>query len=343
MKDGPILVTGATGFLGRHLLEALLSDDDRAQLVALVRDAHKWQSYDWTQALDSVKIVHGSVTEPAAWADDVRLEGLSGIYHLAAVVRHSRRDPHEIYETNVDGTLNMVRLAATHGCRIVFVSTSGTVACFRSPDAWADENSPYCEEASVWPYYHSKIRAEREAMQLARDLAVQLVIIRLPVLLGPGDHRFRSTGHILRFLRRKLPFLIRGGIHFVDVRDAAQALLQAMERPEPRPVYHLSGTACSIHEFFKMVQEVSGVPAPRLTVPFRPAWLLATAVERLGVLLTGSPPQILPDPVVIEMASKYWDARSLYAADELGYVCRNPRETLADTVTWLRQNHEGLS
>lgn len=345
MIDGPFLVTGATGFLGRHLLTALHAASESYRALALVRDGDTWNSYDWIRPLHRVEMLRGSVTETAGWTSDERLDGLSGIFHLAALVRHSRVNPAEMYRTNVDGTLNMVRLAAEHDCRMIFVSTTGTVACFRSKDSKADENSPYCEsEVSSWPYYHSKIEAERQAMQLAEELGVQLVVIRPPVLLGPGDHRFRSTGNILRFLQGKLPFLIRGGIHFADVRDATKALLRAMILTEvPRPVYHLTGTACSIEKFFKMVEEASGVRSPRWILPFRPAWLAAAVLHRLGILLNGSPLRMLPDPVVIEMASRYWDAKSLYAERELGYVSREAHRTIADTVDWLRKNHESLS
>ncbi len=184
MIEGPFLVTGATGFLGRHLLTALHAASESYRALALVRDGDTWNSYAWTRSLHRVETLRGSVTETASWTFDERLNGLSGIFHLAAVVRHSRVDTAELYRTNVDGTLNMVRLAAEHECRMIFVSTTGTVACFRSQDSKADENAPFCEsEVSSWPYYHSKIQAERQAMQLAEELGVQLVIIRLPVLL----------------------------------------------------------------------------------------------------------------------------------------------------------------
>ena len=336
---GPVLVSGASGFLGRHLLEALRARDPRSDVLALVRDAEAWRQASWTQKIGPIDTVEGSVTEPGTWADDERLKGLSGVFHLAAVIKHSRWDTRDVYETNVAGTLHMVRLAAAHGCRLVFLSTSGTVGCFRSPDEWADERSPYCEsEVSSWPYYDSKIQAEREARHLAEELGVDLVIVRPPVLLGPGDHQLRSSSNVLRFLRRKLPFLIRGGMHFADVRDVAEAVLRAMALPRVRPVYHLPGTVCGIESFFGMLEQVSGVRAPRAVLPFRAAWLLAWTAQRLGVLLRGEPLRLLPDPVVVEMAARYWDVRSLYAADELAYKPRDGKATLADTVRWLREN-----
>jgi nucleoside-diphosphate-sugar epimerase len=290
---------------------------------------------DWTRELVMVEALSGSVTEAAAWSTDSRLDELGGIFHLAALVRHSRRGADEVYDTNVRGTAAMVRLAAERRCRIVFVSTSGTVGCFRDPAAVADEESPFCEaEVSGWPYYRSKIAAEREARRLADELGVELVIVRPPVLLGPGDHRFRSTNYVTRFLRGRVPFLVHGGMHFADVRDAARALSRAMIRPQSRPVYHLPGTNSSIEEFFALTAEIAGRRAPGATLPFSVAWWLARVSAPLG---------ILPDPVVIEMAAHYWGMRSRYAEGDLEYRSRPPRETLADTVAWLRTHHPALA
>jgi len=326
--DAPWLVTGASGFVGRHLLEAVADRHPERPVLALVRDPAGWMAQEWAQRLPRVEPVRGAVEQPETWRGG--LPPLAGIFHLAATVRHSRRHVGDMERINVEGALRMVDLAAAHRCRLVAVSTSGTVGCSRDPEARADERAPYAE-ATVgrWPYYRSKIAMERRARERAQQLGVELITIRPPILLGPGDHRLRSTSNVLKALRRKLPFVIRGGMHFADVRDAAGALLRAMERPEVRPVYHLEGTECSIEEFFALVEEVSGVPRPPRTLPYRPAWLLARALERL---------RVLPDPVVVEMASHWWGARSLWAGSDLDYKPRDPRETLRDTVAWLREH-----
>ena len=336
---GKILVSGATGFLGRHVLTSLVAEE-ACEPVALIRNLTNWQNETWTKPLDRVELISGSVLRPDSWFDDERLDGMTGILHLAAMVRHSRHEPADIYETNVEGTLNMVRLAARRKCRMIFVSTSGTVGCFKSKHAWADENSAYCEdEVRNWPYYHSKILAERQARQLAKDLGVELVILRPAVLLGPGDHRFRSTGHVIKHMLGKLPFLLHGGIHFIDIRDATRAILAAQRHPSPRPIYHLSGTACGVVEFFDMIAKVSGIPRPKAVLPFQPAWMLALLDERVGIITKGEALHLLPDPVVVEMASHYWDMRSLWARAELDYQSRDGLETLRDTVAWLGEHH----
>ncbi len=162
MTAGRWLITGASGFLGRHLLTHILQQPDPPDLLALVRDQREWDQLDWTATLPGLETITGTVTEADHWENDPRLAGLTGVFHLAALVRHSRHHPDEMIRTNVTGTAEMVRLAARAGARMVFVSTSGTVGCFRTPEEAADEDSPYCEATvSGWPYYASKIRAER--------------------------------------------------------------------------------------------------------------------------------------------------------------------------------------
>lgn len=341
-QQGPILVTGATGYLGRHVLHALCDAYPERKVLALVRHKADWNRLDWTAQLGQVEALEGGVTGSDQWLSDPRLNGLGGIFHLAAIVQHSRRNTSELYETNIEGTLRMVKLAGQHHCRMVFVSTTGTVACFRDPSLKADETAPYIDRVvSRWPYYDSKIKAERKARALAARLGVRLTIIRPPILLGPGDHRFRSTGHVLKYLKRSYPFVLDGGMSFCDIRDAAPAIVAALFHPLARPVYHLPGTDCSIGEFFAMMQQVSGVEPPTQTLPYAALWQLADKAEKLAHAAGKHSP--LPNPVVIEMAHRWWGVTSLYAKDELGYVSRPPRQTLLDTVQWLRANHPELA
>jgi nucleoside-diphosphate-sugar epimerase len=272
--------------------------------------------------------VQGGLHDAPRWS--AALPPLAAIVHLAAPVQHSRRVPPSLRTDIVEGTLALVELAAAKRCRLIVASTSGTVGCSREPGPRATEEAAHVAPVvGGWPYYAAKIEMEQRARALAAERGVELVLVRAPILLGPGDHRLRSTSTVLRFLRGRLPFLIRGGMHFADVRDAAHAFARAVEHPAPRAVYHLDGHECGIEEFFDLLAEESGVPRPRLVLPFRIAWLVSRALERLHVV---------PDPVVIEMASHWWGLGSTAAAPDLGWKTRDPRETLRDTVAWLREN-----
>ena len=339
-----LLITGATGFLGRHVLTALAAAPSRPRLVLLLRDRAGWEALAWRQALPAslaIELVEGGLEDLEAIV--AACGAVDAILHLAAVVRHSRQAAAAVFAANVNGTCAMVHLASRLKARLVYVSTSGTVGCARDPGARPAEAAPHClATVSRWPYYSSKVAAERQASALAASLAVQLVIVRPPMLLGPGDHRLRATGQVTRFLRGRVPFLLAGGIHYCDVRDAAAALVTLLEHPAPRPIYHLTGTACSLQQFFADLSALTEIPAPRHRLPQSLIWVLAQADAWLGRRLRGAPLGLLPDPVVVEMAAHHWGLASSYAELDLNYASRAPECTLRDTIDWLRAHHPRL-
>lgn len=326
------LITGATGFLGRHILESLRKARPDASLVLLVRDSDSWEKQSWRDEAGEVDVVTASLFRIDDWKNDPRLDSIAGIFHLAAIVQHSRSSPEEMIRVNVEGTANMVRLAAEKKCRILFASTSGTVGCSIDADAMPDENAPFCSDVVArWPYYASKIEAEKKARALADELNVDLVVFRPPVMLGPKDHRFRSTGHLLRLLRGKLPFILVGEIHFVDVRDVAGAMVRAMLLPAPKRAYNLPGHVMSLDEFFRTAAGEAGITPSWRALPARLLWYLAKLNE-----LTGRRLHFIPDPVVIEMARNHWGISSRYASADLGFHPRPAQETLRDTINWMK-------
>jgi len=326
-----VLLTGATGFLGGHLLRTFAAEQIAAR--ALVRTPVALPG-------DPALVVGSPLLLPTDVGD---FEGVTTIVHTAAVVKHSRTVPEDLFSLNVDGTLHMVRLAASLGARLIFVSTSGTVGCFAHADITADEDAFYAEAlAGRWPYYQSKIRAEREATRLAAKLGVELVIVRPPVLLGPDDHRFRSSGHVLGMMRGNVPLVPRGGMHFADVRDVAAAIARIVTLDTVRSIYHLPGTATTLADFFHMIEDVTGASAPERSVPPMVLQGAARTLHRAFRVAGKAPPHWVPDPVITEMASCYWGLSSLWTARELAYQTRAPRQTLADTAGWLRANHPAL-
>lgn len=333
-----VLVTGATGFLGRHLLAALHRRGQ--QVSALVRRPAEWpyeagETGETGAAYEVVRFA-GDPAEPS-WRS---LEGqrFDVIVHAAAVVHHTRRHGDETVRVNVESARAAVRAAQRAGARLVLLSSSGTVGCFRRPERRADEHSPYSPAIEAWPYYRSKRLAELQARRLAAQLDVPLAIARPPVLLGPGDHRFRSTGHVSRVLLGRVPIIPPGGISFADVRDVAAALARLVEQPAPRAIYHFPGHDLALRDFFAMVAEVAG--PGRQGAPSRqlPGWAFAALAKARRSLALAS----LPDPVLLEMARHHWAISSLWSAAELGYAARAARQTLMDTVAWLRAHHPEL-
>jgi hypothetical protein len=158
-----------------------------------------------------------------------------------------------------------------------------------------------------------------------------MVIVRLPILLGPGDHRGRSTSLVARLAAGRQSFVMKGGIAFTDVRDVAQGLATIVAIPSPRRIYHLAGTSCSLIDFFRQAADLAGVAPPRLCLPKTVVIPFAHLAHRIARIFGTKSP--LPSPVVVEMGSHYWGFTSRWS-HELGYRPRLAQETLRDTIAW---------
>ncbi|MBK8479601.1 MAG: NAD-dependent epimerase/dehydratase family protein [Proteobacteria bacterium] len=339
-----VLVTGATGFLGRHLVEQLFGREDPATLRLLTSapaapsppsgggeaEAHAgWSRVSW---------VHGSLTEPATARAAVA--GVRRIYHLAGRVSRRAEDAAAMHAVHVEGTRLLCSAARDAGVeKLVLASTSGTLAV--STDAGSrpsEQTTPPLALIARWPYYASKLYQERAAEALCAEGGPALCILHPSLLLGPGDARLSSTGDVLRFLQRDLPLVPSGGLNFVDVRDAAAAFLAAMDHrgDDARGVEHylLGGPNWSFAEFFGRLERLSKVAAPRLRLPAGLALWGARALEACYRQLDQAAPI---EAASVEMAQHFWYLDDSKARRELGFVSRDPAETLADTVRDLRQ------
>lgn len=322
------LVTGGTGFLGRHLVDRLLRAGKSVRVLT--------RSFDRELSERGVDIVEGSIRQ----ADDVRraVDGSDRIFHLAGKVERRREHTHEMYELHVEGTRRLLEAArASDVEKIVVASTSGTVGVSESPDTVATEDSDTKESLlRNWPYYLSKLYAERVCEEYVRDHELPIVTMRPTIFLGPGDWRGSSTNDVVLFLQGKIPGSMSGGLSFVDVRDAAEGFRLAMEKAEPGETYLLGQANMTVRDFFERLETISGVSAPKLPLPDQ----LMVAGSRLldsASRALGREPEV--DPVSVEMAQYYWYIDSSKAKHELGWSPREPMETLRDTVRWIRKHH----
>jgi dihydroflavonol-4-reductase len=214
-----------------------------------------------------VETIEGSITS----ADDVAraVEGVGEIYHLAGRVSRDQEDAHEMYAIHVDGTRLLCDAASAAGVNtIVLASTSGSIAVREKGDGVPDETgSQPLDIISRWPYYASKVYQERVALERFAGAGRRLVILNPSLLLGPGDDRLSSTKVVLDFLARKISATPRGGLSFVDVRDAAEAFRAAMKDGRHGERYLLGSVNWTFEEFFGRLERLTKVRAPRLSFP----------------------------------------------------------------------------
>jgi dihydroflavonol-4-reductase len=316
------LVTGATGFLGRHLVAQLRAEDHR--VVALCR------GNDAALTALGVEVVRGDVLDDASVR--AAAEGCEVLYHCAGLVSRSPDDAEALYRVHVDGTKIALDAARAVGIkRVVLASTSGVVAVTKDPDEVRDERAEApMDLLASWPYYRSKLFAEKAGLD-RNGPGFAVLAVNPTLLLGPGDDRGSSTGDVVKFLEKKVPFVPAGGLSFVDARDAAAAMILAMERGRAGERYLVSAANMTIEAFFSRLARISGVPAPRLKVP------RSMTLARLGAGLMERAAKHLPqietvDRISAEMSQCFWYVNAAKARDELGWVPRDPGDTLADTV-----------
>jgi len=321
-----MLVTGATGFLGRHLVRALQGRGH--DVVALARGSSQ------TAGLDGVTWRRGDILDMPSVRDAA--EGCDGVFHCAGMVSRDPAQSDALWRVHVLGTRNVLDAARAAGVgRAVVASTSGTIALSDDPNHIGREDDPTPHRLITrFAYYRAKLYAEHEALAQSRD-GLAVVVVNPSLLLGPGDVLGSSTGDVRDFLARRIPAVPAGGVAYVDARDAAEGMALAMERGTPGRRYLLNGSNCTVRAFFGRLERVSGVKAP--IVPMPPGAVVArvsTSLLERALKFVGAESPV--DPVSAEMGQLFWYCDASRAETELGWTARDPVATLGDTVDDLR-------
>ncbi len=312
--------------MGKHLVECLSRDEAGARLRVFCRGRSPWE-HD-----NRLEVIHGDVTHKGTLLRAA--EGVREIYHLAGIVSRNPQDQEILYGTHIEGTRNVCEAARTAGAKVVIVSSSGTLAVGAEP-AIHDESSGFKNDVvGDWPYYLSKIFAEKLALEYARCYALPIVVVNPSLLLGPGDERRSSTGDVALFLDGKLLAIPAGGLNFVDARDVAAGLRAAMKHGRPGEQYLLGGTNWTFSKTVQEVGRLAGRRPPRLQLSVKTSLISARLLRVLFPLLGKQFPL---DDASIKMASLFWYCDSTKARTELGFETRDPIETLRDTIDDLRR------
>lgn len=320
-------VTGATGFIGASIVRELLRDG--RQVRVLVRSSSNLSNL---KGLD-VEILKGDLSDTEVLRSG--LKGCDALYHAAADYRLWTRNPDDMYRTNVDGTIAVMEAALESSVsRVVYTSSVGTLG---NPGNGTPgtEDTPVSLADMVGPYKKSKFLAERAAEKfIARGLP--LVIVNPSTPVGPWDVRPTPTGKIIvDYLKRKMPAYLDTGLNLIAVGDCARGHILAEQKGCPGRKYILGNSNYSLRDIFKMLQEITGIPAPRVRLPYAPVLVAAWINEGLS-RMTGHEPLI---PLAgVQMAAKQMYFDSERAVRELGLPQTSVRDALERAVEWFRMN-----
>jgi len=315
---GKTLVTGATGFLGARVARALAERGDELRVLAR-------RSSDLTPiaGLDFERVT-GDVTDRAPVRRAFR--GVDRAFHVAGRTSLRPEDRERVFEVNVGGSRIVFEEALRAGVERLVHTSSVSAIGVAKPKRTADESTPFEIGHLGLAYVNSKHEAELEALRwCARGLAV--VIVNPSFVLGPGNPGGTSMRLVRRFLRRRIPAYVDGGLNVVDVRDVAAGHLLADAKGEVGERYILAGRNFTLDRLFADMARISGVEAPQLKLPAGLALAGARAATRAR----------LPVPVAVDeirAAGLWWTYSNARARRELGFAPRSHEETLTDAIRW---------
>jgi len=321
-------VTGATGFLGSHVARQLLSNG--AELRLLVRATSRTENI---ADLPADRVV-GDLRD----VESLR-RGMSDcevVFHVAADYRLWSRDGRELYQSNVDGTRNILQAARDSGVRRVVYTSSVATMGFGNNGSMTDERTPVSLANMIGDYKRSKFMAEQLVIEAARG-GQDVVIVNPTTPIGERDIKPTPTGRIVvDFLKRNFPAYVDTGLNLVDVKDCASGHLLAMDKAVAGERYILGGENLTLKQILDKLAALTGLPSPSIRLPYAVAY--ATGV--VDTLVTGTlrkqEPRVTLDSV--RMGRKKMFVTSAKAERELGWSPGPVDGALRRAVEWFRAN-----
>ena len=319
------LVTGGSGFIGGAVV---------AELLAAGREVRVLARSPGSLAGLPVEVARGDLRDPASLIAAV--QGCRRVFHVAADYRLWVPDPDNMYAANVQGTRDLLAAAAEAGVeRLVYTSTVGALG---NPG----DGTPGTEETPVTladmagHYKRSKFLAEQVALEFARQ-GLPVVLVHPSAPVGPGDSRPTPTGQIIvDYLKGRMPAYLETGLNLVHVRDVAVGHLLAEEKGRVGEKYILGNQNLSLSEIFQMLAGITGVPAPKVRLPYWPILALSYLDEFWATHVSGRPPRM---PVAgVKMARKFMYFDSSKAVRELGLPQTPVRQALEEAVAWFQEH-----
>lgn len=315
-------VTGATGFVGGALVEQLIEADH--EVVALVRRPAD------ADLPEPVTVVQGDITERETMRDG--MDGVDGVYHLAAWYGVGNPDPEAVERVNVDGTRNVLELVDELDVpKAVYTST---LAVFSDTDGELVDETYRYDGPHLTTYDRTKWEAHYEVARPMAEAGLPLVTVLPGVVYGPGD-RGPTWQLWSNYLTGDLPAIpSAGGYCWSHVEDVARAHRRAMDDGTPGEEYIIAGEPYHLVDVFELAESLTGIEAPRPVPPVVFRWLsrVAAAVE---TVIT-PPPMFQSEPLRMLGGVTYWGDNAK-ATRELGIEHRPLADGLAETLQAARE------
>jgi dihydroflavonol-4-reductase len=322
--DRPVLVAGASGFIGSHIVRLLVQRGRKVRVLL-----RKSSSVAALAGLP-VEIVYGDVLDPASLR--TAMSGCATVFYSVVDPRFWLTDQTPIFRNNVEGLDNAMAAALDCGIqRFIFTSTMGTLGL--NADGPVTEDVPFNWLDRAPPYIRARLEAENRFLACCRDRGLPGVALCVANTYGPDDYQpTPHNGALWQTASGKMKVTVDVSQPTVDIRDVAEAALLAETHGRLGERYIIANTFVRNRDFFAMGTAQAGQPSPKL-ISYRIAYAIAWVAERL-MKLTGRK-NYLVSTDAITLSNIFRELDNGKARRELGWSPRPLAETVRDTIDWF--------
>jgi dihydroflavonol-4-reductase len=282
-----ILVTGATGFLGSHLVCQLLAKQEKVRACKR-KQSDLWEFNFIFDYYFADKVVAQSMQKQLSWVETDVLEidtlaeamqGIERVYHCAALVSFDSKDRDLLMQVNAEGTANVVNLCLLNGVKnLSYVSSIASLGRTKSGNTM-DENSKWESSKLNSNYAISKYKAELEVWRGAEE-GLNVVMVNPGVLIGVGDFS-RGSNALVQTIYKGMPLYSMGVNGYVDVADVARALILLSEAKINNERYVMVGANMRFRDLFFMIADALKKKRPSINVT---PWMAALSWRVMAVV-----------------------------------------------------------
>ena len=323
-----IAITGASGFVGRHLVDQLKGT--KSILVCLTRnkdtittDAKNieirevdWESKDSIKAAirDCKKIVHGAAIHPS----------------------RSLKNKNGILKFNVDGTRRLLESVDSID-RFIFISSMRALLNRNKKNTFYDEQCSYDFKKFDTPYGYSKYLSEKTCFEFQEKYGLPVIAINPASIIGANDIGPSPNGEFIRgFMKSRVALTTRATYSFVDVLDVANAIAVLLSNGQIGERYIVSSANWPLEQFIKEIHSILQVKRPIVFMPYSPTFCAAAGFELLEKCIPAMKAPVIRSSMYYAKLNPSFDGSKI---TKLGFSYRDPHTTLKETVRWLNQKY----
>ncbi len=331
-----ILVTGGTGLVGSHLLVKLMQKGEKVRAIyrsqaSLEKCKKVFLAYNCRELFEQIEWKKANLTDYFSLAD--QMQGITHVYHAAAVVSFSSKDANNMMKVNVEGTTHLVNLCLENEVeKLCYVSSVAALGSYPSKKC-TDEEAIWQKEKHTSDYSVSKYYAENEVWRASQE-GLKVVIVNPATIIGFGDWE-ESSSAIIKRVADGLSYYPTGSNGFVGVTDVVDCMLKLMHAKIENERFILVSENLKFKTLFDYIADAFDKRRPRLKVSINVA-KIALIVDQVKAFITGGKAILTPQTLRTSFRKKCFTANKI--SQLLGYEFTPIEEVVKDASRFYKES-----